>query len=369
MSTLHSTSRVSMTSVAGRAVIADDIARIVADLPDPSRFFAGTTIVVTGAAGFLCSYLVETIAALNAAGLNPPCQVIAVDNLLTGVSRRLGHLAGRPDVRFLEHDVTRPPAIDERVDWIIHGASVASPTFYRRYPLETIDANVGGTRRMLDLAREKSARGVLCLSSSEIYGDPVATAIPTPETYLGNVSCTGPRACYDESKRLSETLCATYARLYGTPVKVVRPFNVYGPGQRLDDGRIIPDLMSAALDRKPIVLFSDGRATRAFCYVTDAVRAIWHILVLGGAGEAFNVGNDAAETSILQLAETLRDVAGPPSLEIQLRVSGDRDYLTDNPQRRSPNLAKLRALSSWQPRVSLAEGLERTLRSYQEELL
>lgn len=355
-----------MTLVAGRSVIAEDVERILADLPDPERHFAGATVVVTGAAGFLCSYLVETVAALNAAGLSRPCRVIAVDNLLTGVSRRLGHLADDPNVRFVQHDVTQPLEIDEHVDWIIHGASIASPPFYRQYPLETIDANVGGTRRMLDLARAHGARGVLCLSSSEIYGDPIASAIPTPETYQGNVSCTGPRACYDESKRLSETLCATYARLYGTPVKVVRPFNVYGPGQRLDDGRIIPDVMSAALERRPIVLYSDGRATRAFCYVSDAIRAIWHVLVSGPAGEAYNIGNDAAETSVLQLAQTLREVAGPPTLEIEMRVSRDAHYLTDNPQRRCPDLTKLRKLSGYQPKIPLAEGLERTLRSYQE---
>jgi UDP-glucuronate decarboxylase len=357
-----------MTLVAGRSVIDEDVERILVDLPEPERHFAGATVLVTGAAGFLCSYLVETIAALNAGGLKPACRVIAVDNLITGASGRLGHLLGRPDVQFVKADITQPLALSGGVDWIVHGASIASPTFYRQHPLETIDANVGGTRRMLDLAREHSARGVLILSSSEIYGDPVASAIPTPETYQGNVSCTGPRACYDESKRLSETLCATYARLYGTPVKVIRPFNVYGPGQRLDDKRIIPDLMSAALDRAPIILFSDGRATRAFCYVTDAVRAIFHVLVSGPAGEAFNVGNDAVETSILKVAETLRDVAGPPALDIQLRVSADREYLTDNPQRRCPDLTKLRRHCTWTPKISLAEGLERTLRSYRERV-
>jgi dTDP-glucose 4,6-dehydratase/UDP-glucuronate decarboxylase len=357
-----------MSLTAGQSVIAEDIERILGDLPDPARHFAGATVVVTGAAGFLCSYLVDTIATLNERGLNPPCRLVAVDNLITGLSGRLGHLTGRPDVQFLQHDITKPLDVSGRVDWIIHGASIASPTFYRKHPLETIDANVGGTRRMLDLARDRNARGVLVLSSSEIYGDPVASAIPTPESYQGNVSCTGPRACYDESKRLGETLCANYARLYGTPVKVIRPFNVYGPGQRLDDRRIIPDLISAALQRRPIVLYSDGRATRAFCYVTDAVSAIWHILVGGAPGEAFNVGNDSAETSILEVAETLRDVAGPPGLEIQMHVSDDRDYLTDNPQRRCPDLTKLRAHFNWQPRVSLAEGLSRTLRSYQENV-
>ncbi len=351
----------------GRSVIAEDVERILQDLPDPARTLAGTTVLITGGAGFLCSYLVETLAALNDRGSAAPCRVLALDNLLTGVPRRLAHLAGRSDVVFLEHDVTRPFPVEGRIDWIIHGASIASPTFYRRHPLETIDANVSGTRRMLDLAREQGARGILCLSSSEIYGDPDAASIPTPESYHGNVSCTGPRACYDESKRLSETLCATYARTFATPVKVVRPFNVYGPGQRLDDGRIIPDLMTAALGRKPIVLFSDGRATRAYCYVSDAVRAIWHILFGGAAGEAFNVGNDQRETSVRDLAETLRAVAGPPELVIEHRTSADQHYLTDNPQRRCPDLRKLRAHFPWRPQISLADGLERTLRSYREQ--
>ncbi len=355
-----------MIPLAGRSVIAEDVDRILVDLSDPPTLLAGATVIVTGAAGFLCSYLVETVAALNDAGLAPRCRVLAIDNYLTGLPRRLAHLQGRSDVQFLEHDVTQPLDVDGAVDWIVHGASVASPTFYRRHPLETIDVNVGGTRRMLDLARSHGARGMLYLSSSEIYGDPDPAWIPTPERYLGNVSCTGPRACYDESKRLAETLCVTYARRFGTPVKVVRPFNVYGPGQRLDDGRIIPDLMTSALHRRPIVLLSDGKATRAFCYVTDAVRAIWRILLTGPAGEAYNVGNDERETSIREVAETLRAVAGPPDLPINYQVSPDRQYLVDNPQRRWPDLTKLRTELAWQPQITLAEGLARTLRSYQE---
>src|SRR5262249_36710052 len=156
-------------------------------------------------------------------------------------------------------------------------------------------------------------------------------------------SCTGPRACYDESKRLGETLAMTYHQLYGVPVKIVRPFNVYGPGQRLDDRRVIPDLMSAAMQRAPIRLFSDGRPTRAFCYVSDAIRAMLLLLVAPASGEAFNVGNDEAEVSMGQLAEIMRDVAGPPWLPIEYVASDDKQYLTDNPQRRCPNLEKLRA--------------------------
>jgi dTDP-glucose 4,6-dehydratase/UDP-glucuronate decarboxylase len=155
--------------------------------------------------------------------------------------------------------------------------------------------------------------------------------------------------------------------LYGVSVKIVRPFNVYGPGQPLADGRIIPDLMKAALARARIVLFSDGRATRAFCYVTDAVHAMWHVLLSAGPGEIFNVGNDEREISIAELAQEMRAVAGPPWLDIENRPSQDIHYLTDNPQRRCPDLQKLRAAFDWQPYMPLREGLARTLRSYAEQ--
>lgn len=346
-------------------IVASDVQAILDDLGPALDALRGTTLLVTGGSGFLCGYFVETIAALNDRG-GPPCRLIVVDNLRTGTVSRLAHLAGRADIRFVQHDVSAPLDLGEPVDWIIHGASIASPTFYRRFPLETIDANVTGTRRLLDLARP-GARSLLYLSTSEVYGDPDPAFVPTPEEYRGNVSCTGPRACYDESKRLAETLCVTYHQLYGTPVKIARPFNVYGPRQRLDDRRIIPDLMRGALRREPLVLYSDGRATRAFCYISDAVRAFWRLLLSDANGEAFNVGNDE-ETSIRDLAETMASLAaevlGSARPPVELRVSEDAHYLTDNPQRRCPDLHKLRGRFPWQPRVSLREGLERTLRSY-----
>ncbi len=346
-------------------VITSDVAAVSSELAGTVAPLSGTTLLVTGGSGFLCSYLLDTVAYLNDNLFSEPCRVISIDNLRSGVADRVAHLSRRSDFRFLNHDVSKPLQLDERVDWIVHGAGIASPTFYRRFPLETIDVNAAGTRNMLDLARQLNARSLLYMSTSEIYGDPDAAHIPTREDYRGNVSCTGPRACYDESKRMAETLCATYYSLYRTPVKVIRPFNVYGPGQRLDDKRIVPDLMSAALERRPIELFSDGRATRAFCYVSDIVRAIWYILLSDADGEAFNVGNDEREITIGELAETLREVAGPPRLEITRRISDDKHYLTDNPQRRCPDLTKLRIRFPWTPKISLPEGLKRTLLSYQ----
>ncbi len=336
----------------------EDAERVVEALGARMSALEGACLLVTGAGGFLCSNLLDAVAAWNDRRCGAPCRVIAIDNFASGWPARVAHLAGRPEFRFLRQDVCQPLEIEGPVDFLVHGASIASPPAYRARPLETLDVNVTGTRRCLELAR-RGARSMLFLSTSEIYGDPTPDAIPTPESYRGNVSCTGPRACYDEGKRLGETLCSIYWREFGTPVVIARPFNVYGPGQRLDDGRILPDLMSAALARRPLVLRSDGSPTRAFCYASDAVRALLLLLLSDVAGEAVNVGNDQAECSMAELAELVREIAGPPPLEIRREASPDPDYLTDCPQRRCPDLTKLRSRFGYAPEVDLKAGLER----------
>lgn len=345
-------------------IIFEDVAAILGDLDERLNPLAGTTILITGANGFLCSYLIDTVAAWNRRHAKTPCRIIALDNLKAGLSDRLEHLTHDPYLTVKIHDIALPLAVDGPVDWIIHGASTASPVIDRQHPLETIDAHVGGTRHVLELAREKKAGGVVLMSSSAVYGDPDPAFIPTPEDYRGSVSCTGPRAHYEESKRVAETLGMTYHRLYDSPVKMVRPFNVFGPGQRLDDQRIMPDLLSAALKRRPLTLLGDGRASRSFCYVSDAVQAIWHILLGPVAGQSFNVGNDESEISIEGLAAAISEAAGPPYLEIRRAVRDDKSYVADRPQRRSPDLTKLRRLYPWQSKIALREGIARTLQSY-----
>jgi dTDP-glucose 4,6-dehydratase len=347
------------------ALIADDLEEIVQAAAAGLRRLEGKTVVVAGGAGFLPSYLVDALAYANDHLLDRPCSVISIDNLATGVAGRLEHLRGRDDVTLVKQDLIQRVSIDERPDYIVHAASIASPTWYRQYPLETIDVNVTGTRNLLELARVHEVQGFLYLSSSEIYGDPPPDRIPTSEDYWGHVSSTGPRACYDESKRLAETLCMTYHRLYETPVKLVRPFNVYGPRLRLDDGRVIPDLISDALNGRPITLYSDGRATRSFCYIADFVTAMILLLTEDVAGEAFNVGNDQ-EVTIREAAETVDRVSGK-ELGVRLETNEDPDYLTDNPNRRSPNLEKAKTATGWSPRVGLEDGLRRTYRYYAEE--
>jgi dTDP-glucose 4,6-dehydratase/UDP-glucuronate decarboxylase len=322
-------------------------------------------VLVAGGEGFLPSYLVDALLHANDTGLEPACRVICVDNRSTADAARLAHRAGRRDFTLIEHDVTEALSVDGPVDYVVHGASIASPTWYRAHPLETIDVNVTGTRRLLDLARDKSVTGFLYMSSSEIYGDPPPERIPTSEDYWGHVSSTGPRACYDESKRLAETLCTTYTRLFGMPITIVRPFNVYGPRLRLDDGRVVPDFVREALEGRQISILSDGRATRSFCYVSDAVAALLLLLVREPSGDVFNVGNDE-EVTIAQLAKLVDEVSGN-LLGVRYETSDDPAYLTDNPSRRSPDLSKLTAATGWAPAVGLREGLERTLAYYREE--
>lgn len=345
-------------------VIEEDLDRVVARAATGLHRLAGKTVLVTGAAGFLLSFVVDALVHANDTLLEEPCRVVGVDNMIVSDARRISHLAGRPDAVFLEANVVDGVPFADTVDYVIHGASIASPTLYRRYPLETIDVNVGGTRRLLELARERGA-SFLLVSSSEVYGDPPLDRVPTTEDYWGNVSSTGPRAPYDESKRLAETLCTTYHRQYETPVVIVRPFNVYGPRLSLEDGRVIPDFLRDALAGRPISLLSDGRPTRSFCYVSDFVAALLLLLVDGAPGEAYNVGNDE-EVSMRAAAELAAELAGSPG--VRLAESSDPDYLTDNPSRRCPDLRKTKAAVPWAPEVPLRAGLERTLAHYREEV-
>jgi dTDP-glucose 4,6-dehydratase/UDP-glucuronate decarboxylase len=275
-------------------------------------------------------------------------------------------------VQILKHDITQamPGAAD--FDFIIHAASIASPTFYRQHPIETMDANVQGLRNLLEYSRsrlrtDRPVRGFLFFSSSEIYGDPPADRIPTAETYWGHVSCTGPRACYDESKRFGETLSVTFARQYGLPVTIARPFNNYGPGLRLSDRRVLPDFARDVLAGRNITLLSDGRATRTFCYVADAVAGYYQVLLRGRAGEAYNIGTEQPEVTMSDLAalvtELSRDLFGYKGT-IVFGTSSDRDYLTHNPARRCPSIAKARRELGYDPRIVLDEGLRRLLLWY-----
>lgn len=354
-------------------VATHDLDRLSVRLHDAFATMAGSELLITGGAGFLGYYLVQAPLAWNRA--NPGQDAIRVtvhDNFLRGVPRWLSEL-GDPALRLVERDVLRPlPATEPRFDHIIHAASVASPTYYRRYPIETMDANVTGLRLLLDHAAARAetrtpVRGLLFLSTSEIYGDPDSSNIPTEESYRGNVSCTGPRACYDESKRYGETLCVNFARDRGVPATIARPFNNYGPGLRLDDRRLLPDLARDALAGRDLVLLSEGTATRTFCYVMDAIDGYYRILTAGRPGEPYNIGTETPEISVRELAERVTQVAHRLTGytgRVVARTSEDPHYLTDNPNRRCPVIHKARTELDYRPEVALDDGLDRALRWY-----
>jgi UDP-glucuronate decarboxylase len=357
-----------------RRVVEEDVARIIHAAGDAFERIAGHHMLVTGGAGFLGFELVH--AALHWNRQAPPersIRVTLLDNFARGVPSWLGELQGEPGLGIVRHDITQPlPRELGPLDYVVHAAGIASPTYYRLHPIETMDANVTGLRLLLDRCVEQQAaghplRGVLYFSSSEIYGDPPASQIPTPETYRGNVSCTGPRSCYDESKRYGETLCVNFARQHGLPIVSVRPFNNYGPGLKISDRRVIPDFARDVLAGRDIVMLSDGAPTRTFCYVSDAVSGYYKALALGRAGEAYNIGVEDPEISVADLARLVTRIASELfgySGRVVLGVSEEPDYLVDNPNRRRPDLAKARSEIGYAPSVGLEEGLRRSLLWY-----
>ena len=354
-------------------VVKSDLDFLTRQLEEEFRVLSGRRLMIAGGAGFLGYYLVQ--GALHWNRLNPsaPIRLTVLDNFSRGVPDWLTALRSDSNLRTLKHDITQPlPADLGDQDYVIHAASIASPIYYRKCPIETMDANVNGLRFLLDYAlRQKQAGkplgGILFYSSSEIYGDPTPENIPTPETYRGNVSCTGPRACYDESKRYGETLCVNFVRQHGLPVKVARPFNNYGPGLKISDRRVIPDFARDILAGRDIVMLSDGLATRTFCYVADAVAGYYKILVKGGAGEAYNIGVEVPEISMRDLAKQIVSLAGELfgyKGKVVHQESNDKDYLVDNPNRRCPVITKARSELGYNPQVTLPDGLRRSLLWY-----
>ena len=361
---------------ASAAVVEEDLEYIVSSLEQELEEMADARVLLTGGAGFLGYYLTQALARWNErAGSTSQIRLTVYDNYLRGVPDWLADLAKRPGIQLVEHDVTKPLRSDAGAfEYVVHAASVGSPTFYRRFPIETMDANVNGLRILLDHARRQQGagrpvKGFLFLSSSEIYGDPPPEAIPTPETYRGNVSCTGPRSCYDESKRFGETLSVTFARRFGLRVVVVRPFNNYGPGLRLGDRRVVPDFARDVLAGKDIVMLSDGSATRTFCYVADAVVGYYKALVRGRPGEAYNIGVEEPEISVAELARRMveggRELFGYSGQIVEQR-SDDNEYLIDNPTRRRPDITKARRELDYDPVISLDDGIRRSLIWYWE---
>jgi dTDP-glucose 4,6-dehydratase len=306
--------------------------------------------VITGGAGFLGSHLCER---LLAEGLEVTC----VDNLLTGSEKNIAHLFGRPDFTFRNHDVTRSFEIEGPVDFILHFASPASPIDYLELPIQTLKVGSLGTHNMLGLARAKGARFLLA-STSEVYGDPKEH--PQKETYWGNVNPVGPRGVYDEAKRFAEAMAMAYHRYHGVEVRIVRIFNTYGPRMRLRDGRVVPAFIQQALKGEPMTVFGEGKQTRSFCFVDDLVEGLWRLLK-SAVREPVNIGNPH-EMTILEFAQIIRKATNSSS-EIAYKP-----LPVDDPQTRQPDITLARTLLGWEPKVTLAEGLARSIGYFQQAM-
>lgn len=359
-------------------VVSQDLDYIIQNLDGDSQKLCGKHLLIIGGAGFLGYYLTQSIVHFNKS-TDAPVRLTVYDNFIRGIPDWLKNLSNEKGVTVETFDVVNPldsaqSGATDKFDYIIHAASIASPTFYRKYPIETMDANVTGIRNVLEYALEQKQAGqaldgILFYSTSEIYGDPDSANIPTPETYRGNVSCTGPRACYDESKRYGETLCVNFAEQHNIPVRIARPFNNYGPGLKIDDARVLPDFCRDVLNQRDIVMYSDGKPTRTFCYIADAIVGYFKILLLGKNGEPYNIGTEFPEISMRALADLVVETASDLfdyKGKVVMQTNADSEYLTDNPNRRCPVIAKAQEKLGYQPGIDLQTGLRNTLIWYNE---
>ena len=322
-----------------------DIEKIVRGLEGIS--FKGQRVLVTGGAGFLGSWICESLIHMQA-------EVICVDNLASGLMSNIAHLMDSSMFHFIEHDISEPINFDDRLDLVIHMASRASPFEFDHYPIEILKANTIGLVISLDIAKKHEAR-ILYTSTSEAYGNPMV--VPTPESYYGNVNSIGPRGCYDEAKRCGEAYVMAYKRQYGLDTRIARIFNTYGPRIRWDGiyARAVPRFIDQAVDGRPITIFGDGTQTRSFTYVTDQIEGLLRLIAMDGAkGSVVNIGNDN-ETKIIDMARMVLNVTGSAS-GITYQPLPD-----DDPLRRRPDITRAKDLLGWEPKVSLEDGLHNTV--------
>lgn len=311
-------------------------------------------ILITGGAGFIGSHLADRL-------LDEGHAVLAIDNLATGHTRNIEHLAGHERFRFVKHDVTEYVYVEGELDVVLHLASLPSPVDYLKKPIPTLKVGALGTHKALGLARAKGALFMLA-STSEVYGDPLVH--PQPEDYWGNVNPVGPRGVYDESKRFAEAITMAYHRYHGLDTRIFRIFNTYGPRMRVDDGRVVTNFIAQALRGQPLTVYDDGSRTRSFCYVSDLVDGILRLLT-SDETEPVNLGNPT-EMTILEFARAVQKLTGGGSELVHVNPTDERTK--DDPQVRRPDIGRAKERLGWSPQVPLEDGLGKTIEYFRRLL-
>jgi dTDP-glucose 4,6-dehydratase len=301
------------------------------------------SVLVTGGAGFIGSHLCEFL-------LNKQLKVIVMDNLISGDEKNIDHLKINKNFSFINHDVSKYIDFQGSLNYVLHFASPASPIDYQKAPIQTLKAGSLGTHNTLGLAKEKKSIYLLA-STSEVYGDPLIN--PQSETYWGNVNCVGIRGCYDEAKRFSEAMAMAYKRVHNVDVRILRIFNTYGPKMRKNDGRVFPNFINQALKGEPITVYGEGKQTRSFCFVSDLIEGIYKLMMTAVNGP-INFGNPEEHT-ILELAEIIKSQSNSKSDVVF------SDLPADDPHVRCPDITKAKKLLKWEPKVSLQDGISKTM--------
>lgn len=342
-------------------IIEEDLQYIV-NSSLPWHRFEGKTILISGANGFLPAYMVETILYLNEHQFSKKAHIIAIVRSENNARSRFGSLLQNPSLQLVVQDICEPYTTDVNIDFIIHAASQASPKYYAIDPVGTLSANILGTLHLLNLAREKQVEAFLFFSSGEVYGELEEKFIPTKETYYGYTDPMNVRSCYGESKRMAENMCVSWFHQYQVPTRIVRPFHTYGPGMKLDDGRVFADFVHNLVTKQDIVMKSDGSSRRAFCYLADATIGFFTVLFKGANAEAYNVGNEQGELSIMELAETLVSLFPDDKIRVIKETRND-SYLVSKIHRNCPDITKARDLG-WSPAIGIEAGFRRTVLSF-----
>lgn len=300
-------------------------------------------ILITGGAGFIGSHLIDLL-------LKEGHSVVCVDNLVTGSLHNIEHHDGNKNLKFIEHDISTHLDFKDKIDFVLHFASPASPVDYHSLPIETLEVGSLGTFNALELALKNNAK-YLISSTSEVYGDPEIS--PQKESYWGNVNPVGPRSVYDEAKRFSEAVSFAYKRKYGLDIKIIRIFNTYGPRMRKNDGRVVPNFISQALNKEPFTIYGDGKQTRSFCFVSDLVDGIYKVMN-SNISTPVNLGNPN-EFTMLELAEVVSSAAGIGLKTVNMPLP------EDDPKQRKPDISKAQKELGWEPKVQLKEGIAKTM--------